>query len=804
MAVRGADSSAADGGTRSSRLDCKSGSQVSRAGSKKRLADDDSSPRKARARRIATPALSPRAAGPCRQDSGPELTTSGQHLKVVGPESVQTLRGRMFGREIALILCGEAHEDTIDLTRRKGDLLPDFGWVVVPPSPGEFGFDFDDACATKDDATVQEAKKWAEEIVEKADSKDSSMTGASLVFYSLGFTKGTAAVFPPRVKRSPKFQMLPGTVVYQWADTDEQARNFNTRRLTEMVPVQEQDAMIGKRKFECIEDGFELFDDWLLRQVERTTESTDVHVEFIQEAPVSADEVELHVDPTMSPAPPAHECLRLIDLDSDEEADDEPHLGNGCYLDYLRRRTTTYLSQKIVHGVDPRVLGDAEDENLPEYLCGSFQEARFMTELPKDLELNELDAKKADWARHDQDTDVQAGTLPSFEAWLGGAADLLYHAPHVKADFSPFLGSCVGSTDSLWRFFEALYFETVPDAIAVLRLDKSTRPLACARSLAYRSSPGAALMRRPMGPCSDRRKPMPVRAIPVDRYLKARGFDTPRTWIAGLAERLREEGAEHFVNAAKTFYRQAVNRMLVDPKAGDVQGDNFVAWLRACYRDIFRDVDTSDPSKLQRKEWVESVKNPKSSEHEYHLKAITIPGFEKAYSEIMEGRKWTCPQCGKINQTENKKCQSCVAAKRKKCGTDSAPGVVHTASTVRQRMLSKMIVDAFALRSVDLAMILKIANIVSTAPADAPIVVVLYAGEDHTDSVAKFWRAWGFSHSGLPKQGKIRKAADADSNCLTFPSYLHDFGELFPLPDDVKDIALKMAQSEERAARRRT
>merc|ERR1711998_354226 len=106
--------------------------------------------------------------------------------------------------------------------------------------------------------------------------------------------------------------------------------------------------------------------------------------------------------------------------------------------------------------------------------------------------------------------------------------------------------------------------------------------------------------------------------------------------------------------------------MLTNPKHGDTQGDNFLAYLRACHRDIFLDVDRSDAKKLQRKDWVQSKKNPES---EHCLKFIDIPGLEKAFSEI-------------------------VAAD-------------HKASSIKQRMLSKFIVDAFALRSVDLAIILK-------------------------------------------------------------------------------------------------
>ena len=40
-----------------------------------------------------------------------------QRPKVVGPTCVQTLRGQLFGHDVALILCGEAHEEVVDLTR---------------------------------------------------------------------------------------------------------------------------------------------------------------------------------------------------------------------------------------------------------------------------------------------------------------------------------------------------------------------------------------------------------------------------------------------------------------------------------------------------------------------------------------------------------------------------------------------------------------------------------------------------------------------------------------------------------------
>jgi hypothetical protein len=324
----------------------------------------------------------------CRRITIPHKAT-GRHLQICGPEAIQTLRGRMFGREIALVLCGEAHEDTIDLTRRKGDLHAFLGWCVTP-CPANFGFDFGLALGTKRNVTLQSAKKWAQILLREEDEKDRPTEGASLVYASSGRTKGTATLFPPQAKRSAEFPPLRGCMVFEWDDKDKQARDFNKRRLVAPVSTYEHDVLIAERKAERLVDGFELFDDWLIRQVG----SSSAHVEFIQEAPVSAEEVELHVEPSVDPAPPAHERLRLMDLDSDEDDDDEPHLGGGCYLDYLRRQTFIHMPKECVHAVDPRVLGDAEDENLPEFLHGSFQASRFTGTgaAPADREMDELDS----------------------------------------------------------------------------------------------------------------------------------------------------------------------------------------------------------------------------------------------------------------------------------------------------------------------------------------------------------------------------------------------------------------------------
>jgi hypothetical protein len=603
------------------------------------------------------------------------------------------------------------------------------------------------AFATKNGLTLSAAKKWAAKVLEEAEDKQVKLdiAGSMLVFSSLGRVKGSASVFLPGVQSSEQHSQFPGTAVFEWGDTDSKAREFNRRRLdakAKPVSAEEQDALIAERKSALLGEGIELFDDWFVRQA-RNSSSKALNVQFVQEAPVSAHEVEMHVEPGTSSAPVPHESIRRLELDSEEDDDGKHRMGGGSYLDYLRRQVLAHLPRENVHFIDPRVLGDAEDQNLPKALHGSFQASE---QLPKSQEAVELEGRGADWAKPAAEGEpcrdgTEFSPLPSWEAFFGGAADLLYYAGHVKADFAPFLAGCVGSAEKLRRFYEALYLGTVPEAIAEIQLNDNTRPLACVRSLAYQPpEPGAALLRRPMGHCSDRRKLLPVRAAPVDRYLKARGFNPPRTWSSGLAEQLRRKGAEQFVIAAQTFYRSAVDRMLADPKVADDEGDNFVAWLRACHPDIYYDIDSNDPNKLNRCHWAQSESHPKSKEHRYNLKDIRIPGFEAAFAEVIRSRPST------------------------------------QASSSREQVLAKILVDAFQLRLVDLSMILKTANIVMATPKGGRVVVVQYAGADHIRSVVKFWRSQGFRLRGSVGKDSYE---DDEPRVLALPSYLHDFTSLF-------------------------
>ncbi|CAK0882175.1 unnamed protein product [Prorocentrum cordatum] len=191
-------------------------------------------------------------------------------------------------------------------------------------------------------------------------------------------------------------------------------------------------------------------------------------------------------------------------------------------------------------------------------------------------------------------------------------------------------------------------------------------------------------------------------------------------------------------------YAASVDQLLEDPKEGDTEGDYFDAWLRECHREIHDDVDTSDPAELRSAKWVES----ESSSRRYDLGAIRIPDYESAFQELR------------------------------------AFDFRSRSSTRRERVLAKILVDAFQLRLVDAAAILTIGNIVAQSEEGARVVVVLYAGAAHSRCVVEFFRSQGLGHQGLPKKGYVGQEEweDDEPRGLELPSYLHDFSELFPVP----------------------
>jgi hypothetical protein len=469
----------------------------------------------------------------------------------------------------------------------------------------------------------------------------------------------------------------------------------------------------------CLEDGFELFDDWLIRHMN----SGNVHVEFLSEAPVKADEVEVHVTPGVRRAPLAHKCLREIEMDEGVDSDPDEDDGTGSYADYLQRRVEKNIPSARVHGIDPRVLGT---ESIYEHLA-SKQGSR--------------DAEETLLRKLGHFRTALPPVVPSWEAFFGATAQLLYYSDGVKVDFAPFLHACVGSAENFRTFFRELYFGSLPAAFAKLQINSKTLPMTRIRSSTWdkNHSEASPVIR------GDIREIVPIHTVPHDLCLKSRSSEVPRTWIAALIEQVRCAGAAELAAAAETWYMGSVEKLLADPKTADSSGDYFAAWLRECHNDIYKDIDMSDPQKVLNSSKMYSFDRPPSKKICHNLKNIRIPGLDAGFEEL---KAWDPEK----RTTSN-----------------------------RERMIAQLFIDAYQLRLVDLSAILKMAAATLSAPKGKPVVIILYAGEDHTRNVSEFWLSHGFTHRGLPNKGYVGKKHFKwdEPRALSLPSYLHDFNELF-------------------------
>jgi hypothetical protein len=462
-----------------------------------------------------------------------------------------------------------------------------------------------------------------------------------------------------------------------------------------------------------------MFDDWLIRHMN----SSSAHVEFLSEAPVKPEEVEVHVTPGVRKAPLAHKCLREIEMDDGVDSGSDEDDGTGGYADYLQRRVDKNIASERVHGIDPRVLGT---EPIYEHLAS--------TQTPKDAE--DMRLKKL---RHSRGT--LPPMVPSWEAFFGATAELLYYSHGVKVDFAPFLRACIGSADNFRMFFKELYFGTLSGAFEKLHINSKTLPMTRIRSSTWdRNKPGSSPVIR-----WDIREIVPFQVAPYDLCLKSRSSAVPRTWVSALLEQIRCAGASDLATAAETWYMDSVEKLLADPKTGDSTGDYFAAWLRECHSEIYKDIDISDPQKMLNSSKMYSFDRPPSKKICHNLKNIKIPSLDAGFEEL---NAWD----------PEKRVTNC-----------------------RERMLAQIFIDSYQLRLVDLSAVLKMAALTVSAPKGKPVVIILYAGEDHTNNVSEFWRSHGFGHKGLPNKGYVGKKSVGwtEPRALTLPSYLHDFSELF-------------------------
>merc|ERR1740130_2362231 len=227
------------------------------------------------------------------------------------------------------------------------------------------------------------------------------------------------------------------------------------------------------------------------------------------------------------------------------------------------------------------------------------------------------------------------------------------------------MATCLPTKARLLSFFEELYFGTVPQAISHLGdLDDDARSLTRIRSLAHTEQvgPRRTLSRRPTTGGL-----VPIKSAPIDRYLKARGSNPPRTWVSGLVAQLRAAGGDEVAAAVQAWYRKVVMKLLANPKHADRSGDYFAAYLRESHPEIYKEIDPWNPEELASSNYVQSLDLPSSKKRGHYVGKITVPSLDEALAELRSFN----------------------------------PGA-NESTTRKQRVLAKIILDVFQLRLVDL------------------------------------------------------------------------------------------------------
>jgi len=106
---------------------------------------------------------------------------------LVGPDYIQVLTGKLFAKKVNVILCGESHEDAIDVTRSGGYFKPKEGWIpllslhtlaedaamftkaTMGPSAGTYQFTTRVWKKKSKLASMEKAKEWSNSIMHDGD-----------------------------------------------------------------------------------------------------------------------------------------------------------------------------------------------------------------------------------------------------------------------------------------------------------------------------------------------------------------------------------------------------------------------------------------------------------------------------------------------------------------------------------------------------------------------------------------------------------------------------------------------------------
>ena len=321
-----------------------------------------------------------------------KLSKRQEEVSVVGPDYIQVLQGTLLNKHVALVLCGESHEDAIDVTRKRGTFDAKEGWIEIIKEQ-DMAMD-DCACRiigrTKKSLPVEKSKEWAKqrledeavyggpvvllwvkdepetktpkgrgfllEFVSKEDIDDDEAEEGDWITFvqddNLNLRTDVPAVIYDWIQTNKSMYTLPLSShlhrTFEWGDLDSEAHALNKRRLTEEeIPTSELDSIIYKRKQDLLKEHIWTWDDWFAHVRTNNNDSDTVALHLVLEASVPPWELELHRPSAISQdmeslrLPPAADCIRCVSDDEEgpiEDDYDPSSDGVGSYIDFVYRR----------------------------------------------------------------------------------------------------------------------------------------------------------------------------------------------------------------------------------------------------------------------------------------------------------------------------------------------------------------------------------------------------------------------------------------------------------------------------------
>lgn len=652
---------------------------------------------------------------------------------VVGPDYMTLLTGKVSGRSVSLYLCGESHEEAIDVTRKGGKFLSQEGWIpisecipaespylrlhdfrilkskkkAVPLSAAkDFGteyaeYDFDPENGTslfllfsESESSVPRKKKglvWIVSAKENKDGRELERTSSESVNLALeAILSGNA---PPT-----------GLQAFHWNDTDEEARTLNQRRLREACAddsIPDHDALISRRSERLKKNDIWTWDAWLEDTFFDEEKNPRSSFHLILEEPVVPWELEMYEFSAAPEVVPAPDFLRE-DSDSDESEDDDPAGDGGSYAEFVARKmfekalrdsTKTWL-----HAVDARDVGLA------------FPKSGFLSDFAKEQVLpisdgNHLVPTEALLPRHSGETEaVKLGRrvyspseddLRSLEVFFAQVTDILLYYPQLKTRYAPFLATCVGSYEIWEIFFKTLFLGgSIKDAINLLTLTAPSLPFLHVRSELRESGQVSTLF------------------MSLKHFLIAKGSVLePATWSSQMFKRLSEMGDEgaRLAEEVRNWVLDRIKFAAADPKNA-ASADNFEVYLRAVHRHIYDAIDTSDPEVLRHSKF---MRNEDRSEDRSGAKQLR---FDVGSIKV--------PSLGGSDRSP------LLFSKENMLGTET-------------EILAKLLVDMWVSSLVDFCAALRILQIAlkeSNSEDPSPqLSVVVYMGSEHTKALKEFF-----------------------------------------------------------------